>query len=222
MRGWLATRSLNQRLGLLALGLAGLALFADVTPGGNVTVHARELLTSVERREDHVMAAELAAWILEGRSGYQLVDLRDEQAFAEYHIPGALNLPLPSVLDGTLARNEQIVVYGEGGIHAAQAWMVLRGKGYRTAYTLLGGLDSWKDEVLFPTAPANPSPGQRAEFERAAQVARYFGGQPRAAAAPGTAPLALPTSPVASAVAVPTLPFGAGGALPKRKKKEGC
>jgi rhodanese-related sulfurtransferase len=221
MRGWLATRSLNQRLGLLALGLAGLALFADVTPSRNVTVHAKELLTSVERREDHVRPAELAAWILEGRSDYQLVDVRDEQPFGEYHIPGALNLPLPSVLDGTLARNEKIVLYGEGGIHAAQAWMVLRGRGYRAAYTLLGGLDSWKDEVLFPTAPANPSPGQRAEFERAVQVARYFGGQPRAAAEPGAAPLALPTSAAASAVAVPSLPSGAGAALPK-KKKEGC
>jgi rhodanese-related sulfurtransferase len=212
--------TLNQRLGVLALALGALAVFANVAPGHTVTVNAKELLTSVARAEDHVTPAELAAWIIEGRADYRLVDIRSEKAFAEYHIPTAENVPLATVLDGALDRTDKIVLYGDGGIHAAQAWMVLKGKGYTQAYTLLEGLDAWKDEVLFPVMPQSPTPEEQARFERAAQVAKFFGGQPRAAAAPGSEPMALPTQAMAPAVAPPTLP--AGAAAGPKKKREGC
>ncbi len=174
----LSKLTLNQKLGGLALALGALAVFANVAPGHTVTVDAKELLTGVERQEDHVTPAELAAWIIEGRTDYRLVDIRDEKAFAEYHIPTAENVPLATVADGALGRTEKIVLYGDGGIHAAQAWMVLKGRGYTRVYTLLEGLDAWKDEVLFPVMPQSPTPEQQARFERAAQVAKFFGGQP--------------------------------------------
>ena len=112
------------------------------------------------------------------------------------------------------------MLYGDGGIHAAQAWMVLKGRGFARVYTLLGGLDAWKDEVLFPVMPQSPTPEQQARFERAAHVAKFFGGQPRAAAAPGSAPMALLPQAAMPAVAPPTLPSGA--AASPRKKREGC
>ena len=217
---FLGKLSLNQKLGALALALGALAVFANVTPGHTVTLDAKELLTGVERQEDHVTPAELAAWIVEGRTDYRLVDVRDEKAFAEYHIPTAENVPLATVTDGSLGRTEKIVLYGDGGIHAAQAWMVLKGKGYTRVYTLLEGLDAWKDEVLFPVMPQSPTPEQQARFERSAQVAKFFGGQPRAAAAPGSEPVALPTQAAMPQVAPPTLPAGAGGG--PKKKREGC
>ena len=216
----LSKLSLNQKLGALALVLGALAVFADVAPGHTVRVDARELLTEVARAEDHVTPAELAAWIIEGRTDYRLVDIRSEQAFAEYHIPTAENVPLATVLDGALGRTDKIVLYGDGGIHAAQAWMVLKGRGFTQVYTLLEGLDAWKDEVLFPVMPQTASPEEQARFERAAQVAKFFGGQPRAAAAPGAEPMALPTQAAVPQVAPPTLPAGAGGG--PKKKREGC
>jgi rhodanese-related sulfurtransferase len=212
--------TLNQKLGALALALGALAVFANVAPGHTVKVNAKELLTSVERQEDHVTPAELAAWIVEGRTDYRLVDIRDEKTFAEYHIPTAENVPLATVTDGVLGRTDKIVLYGDGGIHAAQGWLMLKGRGFTRAYTLLGGLDAWKAEVLFPVMPQSASPEQQARFERAVQVAKFFGGQPRAAAAPGAEPMALPTQAAAPAVAPPTLPAGAS-AGPK-KKREGC
>jgi rhodanese-related sulfurtransferase len=216
---FLSKLTLNQKLGAFALALGALAVLANVAPGHTVKLNAKELLTSVEREEDHVTPAELAAWIVEGRTDYRLVDIREEKAFAEYHIPGAQNVPLATVLDGGLGRTEKLVLYGDGGIHAAQAWMALKGRGYTQVYTVLEGLDAWKDQVLFPVTPQNPTPEEQARFEQAAQVAKYFGGQPRAAAAPGAAPLALPTQAMVP-VAPPTLPAGAGGG--PKKKREGC
>jgi rhodanese-related sulfurtransferase len=220
MPRWLSKLTLNQKLGLVALALGAVAVFAKVGPPQTITLNAKELLTAVQRREDHVTPSELATWIIEGRADYRLVDIRDPKAYAEYHIPTAENIPLATLLDGSLARTDKVVLYGEGGIHAAQAWTALKGRGYTHAYTLLEGLDAWKEEVLFPVMPQNPSPEEQARFERAAQVAKFFGGQPRAAAAPGAEPMPLPTQAAAPAVATPTLPAGAGGG--PKKKREGC
>jgi hypothetical protein len=98
--------------------------------------------------------------------------------------------------------------------------MVLRGKGHTSVRTLLDGLDAWKNEVLFPVLPQNASDEDRARFERADAVARFLGGQPRAAAAPGSEPQPL-AAPALPSVAPPTLP-GGGSAPAPRKRKEGC
>ena len=48
-----------------------------------------------------------------------------------------------------------VIGAGFGGIAAA---LRLRAKGYRGVYMLLGGLDAWMDEVLFPAPPAEGDP----------------------------------------------------------------
>jgi len=210
--------TLNQKLAAVALAIGALALFSQPHRGPFVKLDARELALVVEQEVDHVTPPELAAWIVEGRSDYRLLDLRAEQDFAEYHIPTAENVPLSGLADYPLLRNEKIVLYSEGGIHAAQAWLLLQAQGYRGVSTVLGGLDGWKDEVLFPALSADASPAERARFERAAALAQFFGGQARvggAAEAPAaSAELPKLAAPVASGPAVP--------AAPKKKKKEGC
>lgn len=223
MASWISRLTLNQKLAAAALGLGVIALGARVGPRRTATVDVKQLLTRVERGDDHVTPAELAVWIIEGRADYRLIDIRDAAAFAAYHIPTAEHVPLSEVADGGLARSDKIVLYGDGGIHAAQAWMALVGLGYPHVYTLLEGLDAWKDDVLYPVAPTNPGPDERARFERVAQVAKFFGGRPRTAAStpeaavtPGT--VAAP----ALQVAPPPAPTGSGSALAPNKKREGC
>jgi rhodanese-related sulfurtransferase len=45
---------------------------------------------------------------------YRLVDIRDANAFAEYHIPTAEDVPLATVADGALGRTDHVVLYGDG------------------------------------------------------------------------------------------------------------
>lgn len=221
MSGWFSKLGTNHKLGGLALVLGMVSIGANVEPRRTATVDSKELLTRIERQDDHVTPDELATWIIEGRSDYRLIDLRTPDAFAAYHIPTAECLPLARVADGELSRTEKIILYGDGGIHAAQAWMVLSGMGYTKVYTLREGLDAWKDDVLFPSAPANPSPAAQAKFERTLHVAKFFGGQPRAAGAPATAGPSAPALPTPAALA-PTLPAGTAGGPPPKKKREGC
>jgi rhodanese-related sulfurtransferase len=213
--GW-RRLSLNQKLAAAALALGLVALFAQPSRGNVVTFDVEELATVIDAERDHVTVGELAGWIVEGRSDYRLIDLRTEEEYAAYHIPTAENVALWRLPAAALSPAEKVVLYSEGGIHGAQAWMLMKAKGYANAYTLKGGLDQWKEEVLFPMPSENASPAERARFERAAALARFFGGSPRTGAAGAVA--AMPEMPK---IAAPSAPAG-GAPKPARKKKEGC
>jgi rhodanese-related sulfurtransferase len=225
MRGWISRLTLNQKLAGVALLLGVVALFASPYPGSKVTLDAKELSLIVGSEADHVEAPELAAWIIEGRGDYRLVDLRTPGEFDRYHIPTAQNIPMSVLTDAGLGRQEKLVLYSEGGIHSAQAWMLLRAKGYTAVYMLKGGLDEWNDQVVFPVIADNPTPEQRARDERLRSISVFFGGQPRSAAATAgaaAASVAAP-APMPAAPKVVAPPSASGAAKPAaKKKKEGC
>ena len=217
MRWRWTSLSLNQNLAAGALALGLLALFARPNRGNVVTLDVKELATIVDKEGDHVTAGELAGWIVAGHSDYRLIDLRSDKEYAEYHIPTAENVTLTALPDASLQANEKVVLYSEGGIHASQAWMLMRAKGFKNVYTLKGGLDQWKDDVLFPTAADDATPQERARFERAVALSRFFGGSPRT----GGAQTAAAKTPEMPKVEAPARASGAPPATPK-KKKEGC
>lgn len=221
MKSW----SLNQKLAASAFALGAVALFGHPYPGALARIDTRELALMVQQETDHVTAPELAGWIIEGRADYRLVDLRDEKAFAAYHIPGAERLPPTALLESDLRRNEKIVLYSDGGLHAVQSWMLLRARGFKAAYALRDGLDAWKDEVLYPALPANASAREQALYDKAVQVSAHFGGQPRGPAAAVSAPGAAPVRPAVQAappVAPPLAPAGAPAGGAPKKRRQGC
>jgi rhodanese-related sulfurtransferase len=205
----------NRILAAVALVLGAIAILGNPYRGSVVTLNTKELATIVEAKVDHVTAAELADWIIQGDTEYRLIDIREPGPFAEYHIPTAENVSIVGLSDYPLLRNERIVLYSQGGIHSAQAWMLLKARGYRGVYMILGGLDAWMDEVLFPSLAPDASPQEQARFERARFVSEFFGGTPRTGveAEMEQATVPLPTVEAPARTVVPTR---------KKKKKEGC
>jgi rhodanese-related sulfurtransferase len=217
MKDFFAHLSLNKRLGLVAFVLGFFALFAGSPySGSEATVNTKGLALMVEKEVDHVNVQTLADWIIQGKSDYRLVDLRNEKDFAEYHIPSSENITLSDLEQSSLHRNEKIVLYSDGGIHSAQAWMLLVAKGYKGVYILRGGLEEWKDQILFPRIPENPTPAQLVEFARVKEVSKFFGGTPQSGGG---------TDVTAPKLSMPKLEAPAGvQAKPAtgKKKKEGC
>jgi len=211
--------SLNGRLAVVAFALGFLALFAG-TPyhGADATVNTKELALTMATYADQVGVSTLADWIIQGKADFRVVDLRSEQAYAEYHLPPAENIPVAGLGQSSLMHNEKIVLYAEDGTRAAQAWMLLKAKGYKGVYILRGGLDAWKDSILFPRIPGNPTPAQVVEFARAREVSKFFGGTPQALAGDSTA---VPQAAMPK-LAMPASPAAGGPGAPKKKKKEGC
>ncbi len=169
-------------LGIAALGLGILAAFAR-TPdfNANTRVDVRSLARTVESEEDHVTALELAQWIKDRRPGLRVVDVRSPAEFSAYHVPTAEQIDIAHLIDTPFRIDETIVLYSEGGAHAAQGWVFLRALGYPHVYFLRGGLYEWLDDVINPTMSANPTDSARAAWATVASVSRYFGGVPHTA-----------------------------------------
>jgi len=214
------TRPTRTHYAAILLGVLGLfaAIAGSPYQGTQYTVDAKELARVVEGEVDHVNAETLADWIIQGKADFRLIDLRTEAEFAGYHIPGAENVALTALPEYGLAKTEKIVLYSEGGIHSAQAWFLLKARGYAGAYMLRGGLEEWKDRVLFPKPAENPTPAQTVEFAKMKEVSRFFGGTPQVGAAADQQAAVTPVMPKPEMQQSAQAPAGAQ----KKKKKEGC
>jgi rhodanese-related sulfurtransferase len=212
--------TLRRALAALALGLGALAIAGDPVRGRVVPVDTQELASGLAGAGDRLTPRELADWIIRKRADYRLLDLRAPEAYAAYHIPTAENVPVGALLEAGLTRDQRLVLVGDDGLATAQAWLLLHAQGFVAVRPLDGGLQAWKDQVLYPVVPADSSAAVGEAFARDVAVARWFGGAPRQAGPAGTLLAATAAAPVVPPVMVPSMP--AGAPPPAKKKKEGC
>lgn len=156
-----------------ALGLFAL-IVGNPYKESRVATNFKELARMVKNEEDHVTAEELAEWIMQGKSGLRIIDLREESEFSQHHIPSAERIGLDSLFEIKINRNETIVLYSEGGVHAGQAWFMLAAQGYKHVYMLKGGLREWDDHVMYPALPENASPQDSMMLEKRQLLRAFF------------------------------------------------
>jgi len=167
----------------VAIALA--AAFALIDGRGTLGAsHARDIASDIVNELDHVDALDLATWIREGKPGLRIVDVREDLDTMTYVIPGAAAIALQHLDTLTVGPGEQVVLYSDGGAHAAQAWVLLRVRGIRNAVVLKDGMAAWEDEVLAPLPPASPDDSATMRFNRARELSLWFGGFPRLVPAP--------------------------------------
>ncbi len=198
-----------------------LALASSIALGTSAgPADAAAIAQTIVTEKDHVTPIELAHWITEKRQDYQLVDIRQPWQFDDYHIPTAVNIPLPQLFqDGglsQLSRTKTIIVYGLGAGHSAQTQLLLSLKGYN-ALSLKEGLSAWWDQVMTPMSIRSDS-ASPAGYRQAKQLRENFMGiTPTGGAQAGTPP-ALPEVP-----APETVPEGKQpSSSPKLKLGRGC
>lgn len=75
-------------------------------------------------------------------SGAFVLDVRTPEEFAEFHLPGSINVPLADILDGTTPEIENgAVVVCASGVRSAQAVETLTDRGVPGLASLKGGLN---------------------------------------------------------------------------------
>lgn len=180
MKKFFSNLNTPKKLALVALLFGVIAIFAGSPYNGStIKVNAKDIALSTVKNSDKINVLELADWIIKEKSDYTLVDLRDEKEFNEYFIPTAVNIPLETLPEAGLLRNQKIILYADDDLKAAQAWFILKSKDYKGVYFLDGGLKKWKDEILFPKLAVNANAEQIAEFEKIKEISKFFGGVPQ-------------------------------------------
>lgn len=173
-------------------------------PSGRAVAADGGLLGAVDRGEDHVEPMELAERLMAGEAGLTVIDIRSPEAYAAFHIRGAVSIPLDRLMEeasaGRVPRTGTVVLYSNGTTHAAQAWLVLRQAGWENAFVLTDGVLAFWRECLTPPSLVGMTDERVARAQGAAFAARkawFLGGPPP--------PPASPAAPRPPALAEPGL-----------------
>jgi rhodanese-related sulfurtransferase len=197
----------------LLLILGALLAFSPAGTKKVSTFSPQDLAAAITNESDHIAAEELAKWLIDKKPDLLVVDMRSSEEYSQYHIPNAVNIPFTKLFEPEalekLRAEQTVVLYSNGGTHAAQAWVLLKQMGIESL-VLLGGLNYWAVAILNPKAPSElvaDSEILKYQFQKSA--AGYF--------APGGA-VAAP----ADSAATPAKPKMSFDPKQKKKARAGC
>jgi molybdopterin/thiamine biosynthesis adenylyltransferase/rhodanese-related sulfurtransferase len=126
----------------------------------------RELLQQVRAQTEEVSAADAAA----RADGPVFVDVREQEEWAEGHIPGALHIPrgsLESRVERSVPEHDRpVVVYCAGGNRSIFAARTLAELGYANVASLAGGFTDWKRSGFPVQMPRTLEGDQRSRYSR--------------------------------------------------------
>jgi sulfur-carrier protein adenylyltransferase/sulfurtransferase len=145
---------------------------------------APQLLAEANNRTQYVTPETVADMIVNKDPSLQLIDVRSQDEFEKFSLPGAINIPLTDLLAEKYADviNQDLktnVFYSNGTVTANQAWMLTRQLGYANNFVLEGGLNYWFEVIMNPGKPVTTSPDEefaRYNFRRSAGSALGGGG----------------------------------------------
>jgi rhodanese-related sulfurtransferase len=164
---------------------------------------ASQLLNEVNTRTQFVTPETVADMLIKKDPTLQLIDVRSQDEFEKFNLPGSMNIPIADLLSSQYQEviNQDVkmnVFYSNGTLTANEAWMLTRQLGYNNNYVLEGGLNYWIEAILSPQKPATTSSDEefaRYNFRKAASQA-LGGGQ--VIAQPGESVAATPKPPIKS------------------------
>lgn len=161
---------------LLALGLVLIPKHAE-HEGIRPELFVKNILSG----ERFISTDELAERIISQDPSLILIDTRNEEAFKEFSLSNAINIPLEKVFDENLnAYLDQevydIVLFSNDNFLADEVWMMGNRMGYQRLYVLQGGLNEWFNTIVHPKYPKQTMSQDAFDLYSFRMAAgRYFG-----------------------------------------------
>jgi len=172
---------------LLALFIIPLGLIIAAVPQNTTKPYkltAVQLLSEANTRTQFVTPETVADMIVNKDPLLRLIDVRSQEEFEKFSLPGAVNIPLTDLLSEqyTDILHQDVMMnifYSNGSLNANEAWMITRQLGYSNNYVLEGGLNYWFDTILNPQKPVSTSSDEefaKYDFRKSAGQALGGGG----------------------------------------------
>jgi rhodanese-related sulfurtransferase len=143
---------------------------------------ADRLLLEVKLENYKISPDELAGLLIQKDPTLQLIDVRKKEAYDAYHLPGALNIPMDSLLTENWKPfvnqiSKKNIFYSNGTTLAGEAWTITRRLGYENNYVLEGGLNGWYSTIINPEKPEAAAPKEAWDlYQTRSAAGLYFTG----------------------------------------------
>lgn len=147
----------------VTLGLVMAAIPANTTHP--YKLEPAQLLEQVNSGMQYYSPDEVANMIINEDPSFLLVDVRGQDEYEKFHLPGAINIPATDILaeewvDYLNQDFRNNIFYSNSTVKANEAWMITVQLGYENNYVLQGGLNYWVETIMNPEAPAMTSPNE--------------------------------------------------------------
>jgi rhodanese-related sulfurtransferase len=124
-----------------------------------------QLLEQVNSGVQYFSPDQVADMIITEDPSFLLIDVRSQDEYEEFHLPGAVNIPLPDLLSDEWKPylNQDVrhnIFYSNSTVKANEAWMITLQLGYKNNYVLQGGLNYWVETIMNPEAPEATNPNE--------------------------------------------------------------
>ena len=164
---------------IISIVFAGLGLIIAAVPQNTTHPYkltAEQMLEQSNSRVPYYSPEEIANIIVQKDPEFQLIDVRPQDEFEKFSLPGAINIPLTDILSEEYrdVLNQDIkvnILYSNGTLDATKAWMIMSQLGWENNYIMEGGLNYWAEVIMNPLPPASTNPNEevaRYQFRKAA------------------------------------------------------
>lgn len=161
----------HRALAAMAASLALMALVAEAWPW---LMSASGALPETPR---YITAPDLAVRIMSRSPDLHVFDLRSQADYDRFHVPGATHASVGGLLRQPVQAGSTMVLYGTSVAHGTRVASRLSGHEAREILVLRGGLYEWIARVHEPRLAVDATAAERAEFEQATRLSRFFGGR---------------------------------------------
>lgn len=198
---------MNSRIKLAAV-LIPLGILMAAIPDSKTQpdkVNPDQILAEIKDGSHLIGPDAIADMLVKKDPSLQLIDIRNQEEYEQYHLQGAIHIPLDNILadenagwfDQDVKMN---VLYGNGTSSATEAWMLLRQKGFKGIYILQGGMNHWAETIMNPQKPGSVvSDDEIALYDFRKAAGGVLGGGTLAPTSPSSAATPPPSAPKATA-----------------------
>jgi len=147
-----------------------------------------ESQAKLDQREVQIAPAELLTYMNDSKIKVIPLDIRDERFYNQFHLRGAVHLPMDRVQDKASElqlelANTVFVLMSNDEEAATEAWKVLKAESVPNLYILEGGINAWLDtyaghSISEENRISNPQPDQLAYRFNVATGSRHAAAEP--------------------------------------------
>jgi rhodanese-related sulfurtransferase len=124
-----------------------------------------QLLEQVNSGMQYFSPDQVADMIINDDPSFLLIDVRAQDEYEKFHLPGAINIPLSDILseEWKAYLNQGVrhnIFYSNSTVKANEAWIITVQLGYENNYVLQGGLNYWVESIMNPEPPESTSPDE--------------------------------------------------------------
>jgi rhodanese-related sulfurtransferase/uncharacterized membrane protein YedE/YeeE len=130
-------------------------LFLPAQPRSNWhEVSPEKILTTMSNQQHLTGIDEVAYSLVNGKDRpILLIDVRSEDDFAQFSLPGAINIPLRQILDHRYesvlrTSNKKVILYSNSNTLSTEAWMIATRAGIGELTVLAGGLNGFVQTIF--------------------------------------------------------------------------